>query len=95
MQLKSGFSVEIDAIYAIYLYLCRPLPLSKYLQWGAVKRGKGVRRVWKDVAPPSTFQSRIRSMQNIVGKFSQIPFCRSIKIHPQATVVNTCESDHF
>ena len=43
---------------------------------------KSSRGVWKDVTPPSTFQNRIRSMRNIVGKFSQIPFCRSIEIHP-------------
>ena len=40
MQLKSGFSVERECyIYTIYLYLCPPVPLSKYIQWRAMKRG--------------------------------------------------------
>ena len=28
---------------------------------------------------------RIRSMRNIVGKCSQLPFCRSIEIHPTSS----------
>ena len=76
-----------NAIYTIYLYLCPPFPLSKYIQWRAVKRGGGgggaeeVRGVWKDLPLPSTFQHRIRFMRNIVTQ--------------QAIVVNTCESDRF
>ena len=67
-----------NAIYTIYLYLCPPL--SKVT---CRDRGEGgLRGVWKNVTSSSTFQDRIRSMRNIVGKFSQLPFCRSIEIHP-------------
>ena len=84
-QLKLGFSIERKCyIYNISITLS---PLSIYIYTVVCREGVGgeVRRMWKDVTPPSTFQNRIRFMQNIFGKIFQLPFFRSIEIHPTSS----------
>ena len=65
-----------------------PLPLYLHIYSGVPwRRGGGgeVRGMWKDVTLPSTFQSRIRFIENIFGKISQSPFFRSIDINPTSS----------
>ena len=73
-----------NVIYTIYQQLCPPL--SIYIYTVVCREGVGdeVRRIWKNVTPPSTFQNRIRFMQNIFGKISQLPFFRSVEV-PQTS----------
>ena len=88
MQLKLGFSIERKCyIYNISITLS---PLSIYIYTVACReggRGGGgeVWGMWKDVTPPSTFQNRIRFMQNIFGKTSQLSFFRAVETHPTSS----------
>ena len=82
MQLKLGFSIERKCyVYNISITLS---PLSIYIYTVAYREGGGgdeVWEMWKDVTPPSTFQNRIRFMQNISvqSRFTQ-----------QAVVIYSC-----
>ena len=81
MQLKLGFSIERKCyVYNISITLS---PLSIYIYTVACREGGGdeVWGMWKDVTPPSTFQNRIRFMQNISvqSRFTQ-----------QAVVIYSC-----
>ena len=89
MQLKLGFSIERKCyIYHVSITLSPNLSLYIYTvtcreggEWG----GDDVRGMWIDVTLPSTFQNRIRFMENIFGKIFKSPFFRSIDIHPTSS----------
>ena len=88
MQLKLGFSIERKC-YIYHVSITLSPYLSIYIYTVACREGGGgggeVRGMWKDVTLPSTFQSRIRFIENIFGKIPQSPFFRSIDINPTSS----------
>ena len=92
MQLKLGFSIEGKCyVYNISITLSPSVSIYIYTVACRERGGGGgggggeVRRMWKDVTAPSTFQNPVRFMQDIFGKISQLPFFRSIEIHPTSS----------
>ena len=69
-----------NSVPSLYLHIYSGVP------WRREGGGRGeVWGMWKDVTPPSTFQNRIRFMQNIFGKISQLSFFRSVETHPTSS----------
>ena len=84
-----------NAMYTIYLYLCPPLPLSKYIQWRAVNRGGAVRGCGRMLQPLPPFRTASDLCEILLENFPKYRSVGQSRFTKHVTVVNTCESDHF
>ena len=100
IQLNKISVLRENAIYTIYLYLCPPLPRSKYIQWRAVKwrrkgRGRECEGCGRMLHPLPLFRTVSDLCEILLESFPKYRSVGQLRFTQQAIIVNTCESDHF